>query len=34
MAFLRRQGEMVELATYDKRMLAAAQALGVPLAAL
>ena len=32
--YLRRQGEMVELASYDGRMIAAAQALGIPLAAL
>jgi predicted nucleic acid-binding protein len=32
--YLRRQGEMVELATYDRRLIAAAQALGIPLAAL
>ena len=32
--FLRRQGDSVELASYDNRLLAAAQALGVPLAAL
>jgi hypothetical protein len=32
--FLRRQGDSVELASYDNRLLAAAQVLGVPLAAL
>ncbi len=32
--FLRGQGDSVELASYDNRLLAAAQALGVPLAAL
>jgi predicted nucleic acid-binding protein len=32
--YLRRQGEMVELASYDGRLIAAAQALGIPLAAL
>lgn len=32
--FLRRQGESVELASYDNRLTAAAQALGIPLAAL
>ena len=30
--YLRRQGEMVELASYDGRLIAAAQALGIPLA--
>jgi predicted nucleic acid-binding protein len=34
MAHLREQGEVVELASYDGRLLAAAQALGIPLAAL
>jgi len=32
--FLRAQGEPVELASYDTRLLAAAQALGISLAAL
>ena len=32
--FIRARGEAVELASYDRRMLAAAQALGIPLAAL
>jgi hypothetical protein len=32
--FLRAQGEPVELASYDNRLLAAAQALGISLAAL
>jgi predicted nucleic acid-binding protein len=32
--YLRGQGEMVELASYDNRLLAAARALGVPIAAL
>ncbi len=32
--FLRRQGEVVHLASYDNRLIAAAQALGIPLAAL
>lgn len=32
--YLRRQGELVELASYDNRLLAAASALGIPLAAL
>lgn len=32
--FLRREGETIELASYDTRLIAAAQALGVPLAAL
>ena len=32
--FLRGQGESVELASYDNRLVAAAQALGVPLAAV
>jgi predicted nucleic acid-binding protein len=34
MAFMRQQGEAIELASYDNRLLAAAQALGVPLAVL
>ena len=34
MDYLRRQGETVELASYDNRLLAAAQALGIPIAAL
>jgi len=32
--FLRSQGDSVELASYDNRLLTAARALGVPLAAL
>jgi hypothetical protein len=32
--FLRRQGQVIELATYDGRLAAVAQALGVPLVAL
>jgi hypothetical protein len=32
--FLRRQGEPVELASYDKRLLAAAEALAIPVAGL
>jgi predicted nucleic acid-binding protein len=32
--FLRRQGEPVELATYDHRLVAAAAALGIPVAPL
>jgi len=32
--FLRRHGDTIELASYDKRMLAAAAALGIPIAAL
>lgn len=32
--YFRAQGEPVELASYDDRLIAAAQALGVPLAAL
>ena len=34
MAFLRQQGEAVELASYDNRLIAAATALGFTLAAL
>jgi len=34
MEFLRAQGEPVELASYDNRLLAAARALGIPIAAL
>ncbi len=34
MDYLRRQGEVIELASYDNRLIAAAQALGIPLAAL
>lgn len=34
MDFLRKTGEAIELASYDDRLLAAAQALGFPLAAL
>jgi hypothetical protein len=34
MAYLREQGETVELASYDNRLLAAAEALGIPLAAV
>jgi predicted nucleic acid-binding protein len=29
--FLRRQGQALELATYDRRLLEAAEALGIPL---
>jgi hypothetical protein len=29
--FLRNRGQSVELATYDKRLMEAAQALGIPL---
>ncbi|HEY3909065.1 MAG TPA: PIN domain-containing protein [Stellaceae bacterium] len=32
--FLRRRGDVVELASYDDRLLAAAQALGVPISPL
>jgi predicted nucleic acid-binding protein len=32
--FLRSEGELVELASYDKRLLVAACALGVPIAAV
>jgi predicted nucleic acid-binding protein len=32
--FLRRQGETVELASYDDRLLAAAEAVGIPVARL
>jgi len=32
--FVRSQADMLELASYDNRLLAAAQALGIPLAAL
>jgi len=32
--FLRAQGEQLELASYDNRFLAAARALGIPIAAL
>jgi predicted nucleic acid-binding protein len=32
--YLRRQGEIVELASFDNRLLAAAIALGIPIAAL
>jgi uncharacterized protein len=34
MDFVRAQGETVELASYDHRLVAGAQALGIPLAAL
>ena len=34
MTFLREQDETIELASYDNRLLASAQALGFPLAAL
>ena len=34
MEFLRGSGEVVELASYDNRMLTAAQALGIPIMAL
>lgn len=33
MDFLRQNGELIQLASYDNRLLAAAQALGIPLAA-
>ena len=33
-AFLLERGQTVELASYDDRLLSAAQALGIPLAAL
>lgn len=32
--YLRRQGDPVELASYDNRLITAARALGIPLAAL
>lgn len=32
--YLRQHGEAIELASYDTRLMAAAQALGIPLAAL
>jgi predicted nucleic acid-binding protein len=32
--YLRRQGEPIELASYDNRLLDAARALGIPIAAL
>lgn len=34
MEFLRQQGEAIELASYDNRLLAAAQALGIAVTAL
>jgi predicted nucleic acid-binding protein len=34
MDFVRAQGEIVELASYDHRLVAGAQALGIPLATL
>lgn len=34
MAFLRAQGQTVELASYDRRLITAAQALRIPIAAL
>jgi predicted nucleic acid-binding protein len=34
MAHLRHQGEAVELASYDQRLISAARALGIPLATL
>jgi predicted nucleic acid-binding protein len=34
MAFLRQQDQMIELASYDNRLITAAQALGIPLAPL
>jgi hypothetical protein len=34
MDFLRRRLEEIELASYDNRLIAAAQALGIPIAAL
>ena len=33
MDFVRAQGEAVELASYDHRLVACAQAIGIPLAA-
>jgi predicted nucleic acid-binding protein len=32
--FLRRQGQIIELASYDDRLLLASKALGIPIAAL
>jgi hypothetical protein len=32
--YLRRQGETIELASYDNRLLSAARALGMPIAQL
>lgn len=32
--FLRSSGEEIELASYDSRLIAAARALGIPIAAL
>ena len=32
--FLRRQGQTVELASYDNRLVAAAEAIGIPIAPL
>jgi PIN domain len=32
--YLRQQGEAIELASYDGRLIAAAQAIGIPIAAL
>lgn len=34
MDWLRSNGELIELASYDNRLMAAAQALGIPLAVL
>ena len=34
MDFVRAQGETMELASYDHRLVAGAQALGIPLAAI
>lgn len=34
MEYLRRQGELIELASYDNRLIAAAQALAIPLCPL
>lgn len=34
MDFIRGTGEIVQLASYDNRLLAAAEALGIPLAAI
>jgi hypothetical protein len=32
--YLRGQGESIDLASYDGRLIAAAQAIGIPIAAL
>jgi hypothetical protein len=34
MDYLREQGERIELASYDNRLIAGAEALGIPIAAL